>query len=225
MMRTLKIQLAAATCVFAALASHSAWAATSGYSETWDNQGDLAGWFGSTVDSTVVNPGVGGNPGGYLEIRRSGAFDIGMTTDLAAVAGSYSGAVWTVKVDLLHLAGDTFDAKLRFRYQDPSFNGWSHSLSGPLANVWSTKMLSFDPSWTDIQAVANGWTQEAGPVVSWAQTMSNTYHPEIRFAGGPTLLVGVDNFSITAVPEPSTYSFMALGLAVLGVMVRRRRTG
>ena len=59
-------------------------AADFGYSETWDNQGDLAGWFPNTSNSTVANFRSGGKGGGYMVTRRAGDFPIGAATDLAA---------------------------------------------------------------------------------------------------------------------------------------------
>ena len=36
---------------------------------------------------------------------------------------------------------------------------------------------------------------------------------------------GIDNFTVTAIPEPATYGMLALGLAVVGWAHRRRATG
>lgn len=202
-------------------------AADPGYSETWDNQGDLAGWFPNTSDSTVVNPGVGGNGGGYLLTRRAGDFPIGAATDLAAATGSFGGRVWTASVDLIGLAGATSDVWLRFRFQDSSFNGWRFRLTGPLGETWATFDVTFDTTWTDLQAQANGWQTDlpggAGSV-SWAQTMTDVYTTEVRIDGTRTLLAGIDNFSVnTAIPEPSSWALMAGGLGLMGWIARRRR--
>ncbi len=219
---TLRFSAAAALL---ALAAAPSLAATSGYSETWDGQGNLADWFGSTIHSTVVNPGVGGNPDGHLLIRRGGAFAIGATTDLDAVDGSYAGNSWTVKVDLAQIEGTVSDVRLRYRYQDSTYNGWSFQLAAALGG-WSTKSVTFNADWSDADAMLNGWSADAaGSTESFAQTMANTYHPEVRFEGTRTLLVGVDNFSITAVPEPGTYLLMALGLVGVAFSARRRQRG
>jgi hypothetical protein len=217
-----------ASCALLAGAAGPALAATPGYLETWDNPDDQAGWFGSTTDSTVVNPGFGGNPGGFLEVRRAGDFAIGATTALPDVAGSYAGRQWTISFDTAQIDGDVSDLWLRFRFQDSTFNGWRYHFDAPAGDGWTSHSVTFDATWSDVQAQLNGWENEADlglpPTVSFAQTLGNAYHPEVRFEGSRTLLVGVDNFAIAgAVPEPSTYALAAVGLAMLGVAVRRRQ--
>src|SRR3990167_3664987 len=129
-----------------------AMAATSGYSETWDTAGDLAGWLGNTTDSVVNNPGVGGNGGGYLETARSGPFPIGAMTLLPAATGSFGTQVWNAKVDLIGLTGTSSDVWLRFRFQDSTFNGWRYRLTDELSRDWQTFGVTFDATWTYVQA-------------------------------------------------------------------------
>lgn len=198
------------------------------YSETWDTAGDLAGWDANTTDSVVANPGVGGNGGGYLETTRSGAFPIGAKTELPAATGNFGSQVWQAQVDLIGLNGATTDVWLRFRYQDSTFNGWRYRLTDVLSGTWQTFGVSFDPTWTDAQAQANGWQTDfanGAASVGWAQTLSNVYTTEVRIDGSRDLKAGIDNFSLSAVPEPSSYAVLLAGLSVasMGLMMKRRR--
>lgn len=205
-----------------------AMAATSGYSETWDTAGDLAGWLGNTTDSVVNNPGVGGNGGGYLETARSGPFPIGAMTLLPAATGSFGTQVWNAKVDLIGLTGTSSDVWLRFRFQDSTFNGWRYRLTDELSRDWQTFGVTFDATWSDVQAQAHGWETDFADgfgSVSWAQTLGSVYTTEIRIDGTPALKAGIDNFSLTAVPEPSSYALVLAGLGVAGCVARRRRAG
>ena len=202
--------------------------ATSGYAETWDTPGDLAGWFPNTVDSIVTNPGAGGNGGGFLETLRAGPFPIGAATDLAAATGSFAGQPWTAQVDLLGLGGASSDVWLRFRFQDATFNGWRYRLTDVLGDAWQTFSVGFDPGWTDAQAMANGWQTDLPggfASVSWAETMGDVYTTEIRIDGNASLAAGIDNFMLAAVPEPSSYALLGAGLLCVGGLARRRMRG
>lgn len=208
-------------------------AATSGYAETWGSgNGDLHGWFANTIGSGLNNPGFAGNPDGFLVTRVTGTsgFPIGAATDLPAATGDFSGALWTAKFDLTGgFNADTIsDIWLRFRFQDATFNGWKYRVDGAIDSSWKTYSVSFDPSWTDAQAMAHGWRTDLPTgfaSVGWSQTLSNVYTTEIRIAGSASdYRVGIDNFSLTAspVPEPSASLLTLGGLLMLAGAFKRR---
>jgi hypothetical protein len=82
----------------------------------------------------------------------------------------------------------------------------------------------------DIQTFSNT-TSGSGNILSWAHEQyyffgaaSNT----ITFtgaAGGSTGLIGIDNVTVTAVPEPESLALMMAGIGALGFMSRRRKYG
>lgn len=162
--------------------------AASAHGETWDGEGDLAGWQADTTDSTVIDPGAGGNPDGFLQSRRSGDFSIVADTELAGATGSFAGApMWTASVDLNEFQGDAGPVWLRFRFQDFAYNGWRYKLSDDLAtDTWATYSVMFKPGWSDAEAQAAGWHTDFPDglgSVSWALTMGDVYTTEVRFAG------------------------------------------
>jgi hypothetical protein len=230
MNRTPITRLALACALAAAL---PALAATSGYTESWGSgDGDLHGWSRNTVDAEVSNPGFGGNPGGFLLTRVSSGlpFPIGALTDLPAATGDFSGALWTAKFDVVggFNADSVSDISLRFRYRDGTFNGWQYSVASALDSNWHSYSVSFDPSWTDAEARAQGWRKDLRTglgSVAWSETMREVFTTEIRITGSASdYRAGIDNFSLTAsaVPEPSSGLLALGGLMMVGGLLKRR---
>ncbi|MCA9103146.1 MAG: hypothetical protein KDA63_18450, partial [Planctomycetales bacterium] len=174
------------------------------YSEDW-TAGDTNGWQAGTTSTTLLRDDTTGNPAASLVLRRilqEPIFDLSATTELAAVSGDYTGeAAWMVSFDVLYDQGGFSDTWLRFRYQDFTFDGWHIDVADVFPNSWQSYSVMFDPSWTDVEAAANGWVDETGGVVSWQTLMSNVYHPEVRLVLGDELsAIGhVDNFVLKAV--------------------------
>ncbi|MBL4850051.1 MAG: fibronectin type III domain-containing protein, partial [Planctomycetes bacterium] len=161
--------------------------------DAWDS-GVLNGWVGNTAWTTVTAPGTGGNPAGYLRAVGtngwSGAFNLGSayTGDLATIG------VRRANIDVKCFTGTFSAAYLRVRYRDSTFNGWRYLLTGsPLVGTWQSFQVNFDPSWSDAEAIAAGWTQEATSP-SFSATMGDVYSMEIRLTGSGE--VGLDNFQL-----------------------------
>lgn len=198
------------------------------YSEDW-SAGGVNGWQGSTASSVVVRDSGIGNPSGSLAIRRDlspPVFPTGATSELAALSGDYTGAsAWMINFDVLYASGNFTDTWLRFRYQDATFDGWHLDVANVFPNAWQSYSTMFDPSWTNLQATANGWVDETAGTVSWQQLMTNVYHPEVRLIEGDNLsaLAYLDNFVLKAIPEPGTSVLLFLATAALPVAGRTRR--
>ena len=218
----------AATLAFASLAGGAS--AATDYFEGW-NAGSTADWRANTIDSTVVQIGVGGNPDGYLASRgpAPGTFPIGALTELVVATGDFSGFHWTASFDAQQFLGQATDLALRFRFQDSTFNGWRYDFADlPDSSGWKSYSVTFDPGWSDAQAVANGWRTDlpgGASSVSWQQNMMDVYTTEVRLDTGTNSLLGIDNFKLVSrpVPEPSTYALFAAGLIGIGALARRRK--
>ncbi|MCA9212280.1 MAG: hypothetical protein KDB27_04380 [Planctomycetales bacterium] len=197
------------------------------YSEGWDG-GDTNGWIPSTTSSVVVNDGTDGNPAGSLAVRRLLAdpiFDTGATTELAALSGDYTGSqAWMLSFDAKYDTGDFADTWVRFRYQDSTFNGWHKDVSDIFTNAWQSHSVMFDPTWSNAEAIANGWMDETAGTVSWQQLMTDVYHPEIRFILGDqnSALAHIDNVNLKAVPEPGAVALTCIGLVACLRFARQR---
>jgi hypothetical protein len=206
-------------------------------------------WANTFHVNDPAAPGADGQPGYMRSVVNTGrlgwTFDANVFTSQSAVGGSYGGNEWTVTADVQLERGTFDDVMLRFRYQDPTFNGWSNQLTSEFGRTgWFSVSETFNPLWTDAEARAHGWRPDdevlgGSAPMSWATTMSNVYTAEIRFSGQGTghvlfpqdrfLVAGVDNFRLSAVqqaapvPEPETYALMLAGLGLLGMVARRRK--
>jgi len=210
-----------------ALATSAALAAVP-YSEDW-TAGDTNGWQQGTTSTTLLRDDTEGNPAASLVLRRildAPIFDLSATTELPAASGDYTGApAWMVSFDVRYDTGGFTDTQLRFRYQDSTFDGWHIDVADVFPDSWQSYSVMFDPSWTDVEAAADGWVDETGGAISWQTLMTDVYHPEVRLVLGDQLsAIGhVDNFVLKAVPEPATLTFVLLGISGCGAMAGRRR--
>ena len=200
----------ALVCLFFVLAlvmAHSTGFTATPHSDAWDT-GDLLSWTPNVsppspqCTDNVSLQTTGGNPGGYLHIQYYCSLG-GATTAKTELSGNYGFAQQvTISIDLKFLSytGD-LEAFLRFRYQDGTYNGWRYLLAqNPTINVWQTYTITINPFWTDSEALAAGWVKDFdnSTVVSFAQTVSNVFHPEIRLEGGSSVEAGIDNFILSS---------------------------
>ena len=200
--------------------------AASSYSEQW-NAGDTNNWMQSTTSSVVVRDVSDGNPAASLAVRRSLSppiFDIGVTTELDALSDNFTGQPgWMLSFDAKHDIGNYSDMWLRFRYKDATFDGWYLDVDDSFSNTWQSYSVTFNPAWTNAQAIANGWKDQTAGAVPWQTLMTDVYHPEIRFllADSQSALAHVDNVQLKVVPELASISLVMC--AALGLLSTLRR--
>jgi PEP-CTERM motif len=213
--------------IIIALGARSAVAATV-YSEDW-TAGDTNGWIQNTASSVLVRDAGFGNPAGSLAVRRDLSppiFDIGATSNLPQVSGDYTGAAsWTFSFDVFYATENYVDTWLRFRYQDGTFNGWHLDVADVFPSSWQSYSVTFDSTWSDVEAAAHGWVDETGGTVPWTLLMTNVFHPEIRLLLGDdaSALAYIDNVAVRSIPEPASLALLALGFLGLGCTRRRKR--
>ncbi len=184
-------------------------------SDNWDD-GDLHGWKGNTAWTEVSVVDTGGNPDGYLlSVSKLGGNPsnvIGAATEEDRYTGNFTSAkINKVAFDLSLMSGQIGWIRLRVRYHDFTYNGWHYGLPVKKMPIgrWVHYEVSFDPSWSDAQAMAAGWEQENNSA-SFQDTMSDIYTLEIRMYSPnvDNASLGIDNFAIFSSASTETTTYM-----------------
>ena len=228
------LRQAARVCAFAATLGVGLFGAQSAsavtiYAQGWNTPGDTQGWTPDVLNGVVSVPAAGGNPGGYLDLAEGPTFDIvGGVGNFPPIIGNYAAAgIFSVSFDINLFSGTFTLEAFRVRYKDATFNGWYHPVTYVAGGGWEHFVITFDPTWSDAQAIAAGWVSEGDQ--DFATTMSDVFNPEIRLEGtGSNLHGGLDNFQVDArvlgVDEPGTVPLFVVGLlSLFGAMRRARR--
>ena len=205
--------------------------AASTVNDTFD--AGLGGWHQNTTDTNVNHQAAGGNPGGYLQTDNFGGTSgfnvVGAQNTSVDYSGVFADGLWTIEVDLNFIRGDFTDAMLRFRYQDSTANGWHISIEDSIFdNAWTSYSITFDTTWDDATAMANGWVKEADGATatpSFSGLWDDVWNSEVRILGGGQLdmIAGIDNYKTTFVPVPAAaWLFVSGLLGLIGVSRRRK---
>lgn len=222
-MKHAKSLYAAAALSLAAIGSAAA--QTSGVvvlNEGFDNVGALNGWVQVNNSVPAGNGWFQGNPGVFPAY--AGAPDSYAAVNyLSAANGSGNVDNWLI-TPVLNLSGIT-DISFYTRHQAvPGLN-----LNDQLEVYWSTGS-SIDPA--DFTGVVTIVGNTGGYPEDWALFNTNfALDGPVRFAfhyTGPADLVnyvGLDSVSVvTAVPEPSAWMMLAMGLGGFGLLHRRQQS-
>ena len=206
--------------------------AATAVTDTFD--ADIGSWQQNTTDTTVAHSAAGGNPGGYLFTENTtlgSTFNvIGAQNTTADYSGVFADGIWNIKVDLSFINGDFTDAWLRYRYQNAAGSGWHISIedSDFFDSTWQSYSVTFDTSWDDVTAMANGWAKEGATAPSFSELWNDVFNSEVRILGGPRMVAGIDNYMTShrapVVPVPAAVWLFGSGLIGL-IGVARRKPG
>ncbi len=194
---------------------------------------DVGTWIPNTTETTLGHSATGGNPGGYMttdNLSSAGTFNaIGAVNTSDDYSGIFADGVWTISVDLSFVNGDFTDSWLRFRFQDPTANGWHISLEDTdfFNSIWQSYSVTFNTTWDDTTAIANGWVKEADgmltPTPSFSGLWDDVYTSEVRILGAPGMVAGIDNYRASVVPVPAALWLFGSGLlGLIGISKRKK---
>lgn len=169
----------------------------SAFLETWES-GTAEGWLPTTAFHSVTPHGTGGNPGGYLNATAGNAYSAGiMATNRPESSGDFAG-LCRLSVDLRLNAGTPSSVFFRMRYLDSRYNGWKKAIDHTLiTSDWATFEAFFDPTWSDAEAIAEGWQQESSSP-SFSDTLANVYALQVRCYGDASISMDYDNLVLAA---------------------------
>jgi len=217
----LKHALMATAITFAAV---SAQADTVLISEGFDNIGTLAGsgWVQTNLSSPVGNAWFQGNNGIFAS--QSGAPNSYIGADFLSGAEGPGNTLanWLISPTFSTAAAGTVSFWAKSSVESPFVDHIAFGLSTGSSSTGAFTLgsaITLGGGWTEY--TVNFAAQGAGSVGRFA----------IEYVGlvDNSAYIGIDTFSVTAIatpaiPEPSTYALMALGIAAVAV-VRRRRAG
>ncbi len=194
-----------------------------------DFDAGLGSWVENTAETTNSHIANGGNPNGYLFTDNTGTFGaMGAVNTSADYSGVFADGMWTIMVDLAFINGDFDAAWLRFRFQDSTANGWHYVLEDTdfFSSPWQSYSVSFDTTWDDATAMANGWVKESDGTTatpSFSGLWDDVYTSEVRILATRGSVAGIDNYKASVVPVPAAAWLFGSGLLGLVGLARRQQ--
>ncbi|MFO1320034.1 MAG: laminin B domain-containing protein [Burkholderiales bacterium] len=182
-----------------------------------------AAYTSAGTPNPVTHHASGGNPGGYLS-----AADPSGETFLFDAPPAFLG-------NLAAYAGGTLSYDV---FYTPHYNEWRGDPDVILSNGTTTLFYlgTSNPGidWTHFSvtlAPGAGWTVgtfggTAASAADFAAVLSSTTLLRIRaeYLADVAETTGLDNVTLTAVPEPGTWALLAAGLGLVGLSGARRRS-
>lgn len=157
----------------------------------------------------------GGNAGGFLQIADSSSDDF-LIVAPTAILGNWSGLLGgTLSFDARNINGDSPDWSL---FGELTLSGAAGSVS---LDMVAPNLPPADGQWHhySVQLTVANFGAQLPAVLAQLNglTIKGEYH------NGVSEVLGFDNFSVSAVPEPSQALLLSLGLLGVAPLLRRRR--
>ncbi|HEY1132325.1 MAG TPA: PEP-CTERM sorting domain-containing protein [Roseateles sp.] len=215
--------------------------ATTGATNPWVNDSTLAGWsiFNGTTALTTYRASTGADNAGA-------AYSFGSAADRAlGTVASGTVANPTLALSFTNNSGAALDSFTLHFDGEQWRNGGNTAVQQLTVQYGFGSSFAGVTSWTnagagfDVKSIVNTATAAAvnGNVAGLSANLGGTI--STNWAAGDTLWIrwndvndvgndhglAIDNlsFSVTAVPEPSTYAMLLAGIGAIGFMARRRR--
>lgn len=199
-------------------------------------------FIGEGINGATVRFGNVGNGGSYSEpttdralmslVRDATEVSFGVVfrvsgADVTGVNVSYTGEQWFRAVDASTL---DFQYKILSSFDGSTFKindetGWTdaNALDFTALKTGTAQLINGNYSGAEFGPNNTGLSATLNLAASDGQYIAFRWRQVDRFSAPQESGLGVDDFSVTFVPEPSTYALLA-GLAAVGlVMLRRRR--
>ncbi len=169
------------------------------FKEEWNNSDNLSNW--KSLRSSISYDIDKGNPGASLKVKSNNIRhdEIGVSVDKRYTGNLACNNITGINFDIKTPDMNFFEVRLRcninkawkkiFTREDFKINSWSH-LS-----------VKLDPTWSDSEAIANGWEQESPlRVISFAENLNLISALEIygitHFCRDSLLQFNIDNFQV-----------------------------